>query len=133
MRDYRTMTADAFLVEGINNKLKWLARRIRHLDEHTEIEKWGTAIRTLEAVRRLFLGTKRTKSTTDCTTSNHSTLVISPILTSSWNDNKWQGKRKRVKPILTQQFQRPLEIIEEEQTEIGETDIQNDKQTNSLN
>jgi len=123
------MTADVFLVEGINNKLKWLARRIRHLDDHTEIEKWGIAIRTLEAVRRLFLETKMTKSTTDCTTSTHSTLTISPLLTNSWNDNKWQGKRTRVRPILTQQLQRPLEVIEEWPTDFRETDEQNHKQT----
>ena len=40
MRDYRSITADAFLVEGINHKLKWLARRLQKLDDETKIEKW---------------------------------------------------------------------------------------------
>ena len=48
MRDYRSITADAFLVEGINSKLKWLTRRLWYIDEASEI---GNGVAVLELVR----------------------------------------------------------------------------------
>ena len=98
MRDYRGISADSFMVEGINNKLKWLARRLRHVDEHTDIENWGSAIRTLESVRSLFLDTKSTDTSTwtKTTPNMRKEFTISSPTTISCTGTKWQGKRKRV-------------------------------------
>ena len=47
MRDYRSLTAKEFVAEGIEMKLRWLARRLRWKDKTEQIEQWVKAIASL--------------------------------------------------------------------------------------
>ena len=55
MRDYRTITADEFMVESIEMKMRWLARTLRRKDKHEEIEQWVNAVKALNTLRQTFI------------------------------------------------------------------------------
>jgi len=54
MRDYNTISAGDFIVESIEMKLRWLARRLRWTDIPEEIEKWATVVCSLNRIRLNF-------------------------------------------------------------------------------
>ena len=51
MRNYTHMSADEVVVESISTKLKWLARRLRWIDEWAEIERWISMMIKLETLK----------------------------------------------------------------------------------
>jgi len=48
MRDYRSISADAFVAESIEMKMRWLARRLRWWDKIDEIEQWESTVASLK-------------------------------------------------------------------------------------
>ena len=49
MRDYRTISAEEFLVEGLDMKLRWLARQLRKIDKPEDIVQWVSVAAAFEA------------------------------------------------------------------------------------
>ena len=47
MRDYKYATAEEFVAESIQAKMKWFARQLRYKDNPTEIETWARSMSLL--------------------------------------------------------------------------------------
>ena len=64
MRDYRTLSAEDFVGEGIEMKMRWLARRLRFLDKAEEIGQWVLSVTSLndllQKIRPQWRGSVRT-------------------------------------------------------------------------
>ena len=44
MKDYRTISAEDFLTESIEMKIRWLARQLRKIDKAEEIWQWAISV-----------------------------------------------------------------------------------------
>ena len=60
MRDYRTISAEEFLTESIEMKIRWLARQLRKLDIQPEIESWVLSVTSLTNLLWKIKGTGET-------------------------------------------------------------------------
>ena len=47
MRDYRTITVEEFVVDSLDMKMRWLARRLRGTDNPEDIGQWVSVVRSL--------------------------------------------------------------------------------------
>ena len=54
MRDYTKISAEEFIVESLDMKLRWLARRLRKIDDHQEIIQWVSVVTSLKDLKQNF-------------------------------------------------------------------------------
>ena len=70
MRDYRKISAEEFTVESLDMKLRWLARRLRKIDNPGEIVQWVTVVSSLHRLKQSF----KKKSTNSVSENTEPTL-----------------------------------------------------------
>ena len=92
MRDYRTITAEEFLVDGLDMKIRWLARWLRKINKHEEIAQWVSVVTALTDLKQRL--NKRTSDSTGQNTeltekrfSDKNRFTISDPVRMEWQRN----------------------------------------------
>ena len=89
MRDDRTISAEEFLVESLDMKMRWLARQLRRTDNPEEIVQWITVVTSLSNIKQSLQ--KCIVQNTDITLkpfSEDKRLSISSPIRTEWQSNE---------------------------------------------
>ena len=102
MRDYRLISAEEFVLESIEMKLRWLARQLRKIDNSGEIMKWVNAVTSLSSLKKTIsykCGDCSIKTNEPQLISNRSSFSISEPNRIDWQSYDFLGTKRSGTPI----------------------------------